>query len=391
MKVVIFSGEIPSTVFIERLINELACLGIRIVVAGRIRKHISYQSSAVDLFGYTNKLSQLKLGLSLSLSLMFTAPAKFFKLINTLSRNNIRAFSSSWVNCLVIVSVKPDILHIQWAKTIQDWIWVKDFGIKLVASLRGAHINYTPIFEKDVANSYLRCFPKVDGFHAVSNAISAVAQTYGAPRERIRTIYSGLDIEKFKFRKSWVRESGNVRILSVGRAHWKKGYTYAIDAIKILKSKNCNCIYTVVGLDNEEAAFQVHDLGLTENVQLFGKLEFEKVLQLMESADIFLLPSVEEGIANVVLEAMAMGLPVISTNCGGMGECIVDRVNGFLIPTRDPASIVNAVLELLQLDCAALQAMAISARKMIDDRFAARRMGTEMKELYNFVLNSGTQ
>ena len=75
------------------------------------------------------------------------------------------------------------------------WLAILALGIKLVLSLRGAHINYSPIADLKLADMYRKNFPKVDAFHAVSKAIALEAQKYGAQKSNISVVYSGLDLD----------------------------------------------------------------------------------------------------------------------------------------------------------------------------------------------------
>ena len=78
-----------------------------------------------------------------------------------------------------VVNNLPDIFHIQWAKSLEEWIFLKDiFDIKLVLSLRGSHITYSPLSNEKLAKNYVAYFPKVDCFHAVSLAIANEASKY---------------------------------------------------------------------------------------------------------------------------------------------------------------------------------------------------------------------
>src|SRR5690606_13105958 len=102
---------------------------------------------------------------------------------------------ANWNNKLKFYPVlwhQPDVFHMQWAKGLEDWMWVQEFGMKLVLSLRGAHINYSPIADLKLANMYRKNFPKVDSFHAVSQAIAQEATKYGAHLNAIRVIKSGI-------------------------------------------------------------------------------------------------------------------------------------------------------------------------------------------------------
>ena len=195
----------------------------------------------------------------------------------------------------------------------------------------------------------------VAGFHAVSAAISLEAQKYGADPKKITIIPPAV---KSELTEKWAVEKSTqiddeLKIISVGRCHWKKGYTYALDAMALLKKKDVQFHYTIIagGRDQENILYQIHDLGLNECVSFINdELSHDEVLKKISECDLFLLPSLEEGISNAVLEAMALGVPVISTDCGGMGEVIRNSENGFIVPIRDAASMAGTIQKFIDLD-----------------------------------------
>jgi len=232
-------------------------------------------------------------------------------------------------------------------------------------------------------------FPKVAGFHAVSNTISIEAQKYSAQLHKIQIIYSGLDLNKLPFQLKKFDANAMLRIVSVGRDHWKKGYIYALNSIKLLKDVGIDIHYTIIGVGtSEELLYQRFKLGLEKEVTFIDKLPFEKVLKEMGSADVLLLSSVEEGIANVVLEAMTVGTLVVSTNCGGMNEVVRDNENGFLIPIRDAVSISSALQKVANLPIEDYQKITKEARRTIEKQHTHEKMVMEMQAFYHKVLKS---
>jgi len=248
-----------------------------------------------------------------------------------------------------LVKYKCDIFHIQWAKDIENWMFLQDLGIKIVGSLRGAHINYSPLADLKLAQIYRDTFPSVNSFHAVSLAIKSEAIKYGAIRENIHVIYSGLNAEKFKFIPEFNTVEKKIHMISIGRPHWKKGYHLALDALKLLKTDGIDFNYTIIGGINDEIMYQIVDLELVEQVKIIPKLKFEDIKIQIQQHDLLLLPSVEEGIANVVLEAMALGTLVLSSNCGGMAEVLVHGENGLIFENRNVIDMKNKLLEVLNL------------------------------------------
>lgn len=381
-KIAIYCGEIPPPTFIDRLINGLAKEKQSILLVGSLTKKVSYQFNEIKIVGFSGRISKFWILLKYSILLsLFQRNNK--KKIDEWIKLNRKKSSLYKIRFYPIVYHKPDILHLQWAKSIADWVWVKEFNIKLIVSLRGAHINYTPICEPNYAEIYRKYFPLVDGFHGVSNEIIREATKYNANLEKSEVVYSGLDIEKMTFNLT-KNSVENLQILSIGRNHWKKGYRYALDSMRILKDKNIKFTYTIVGVDqDEELLFQRKQLDLTNEVIFVSKLAFKDVIEKMKNASLVLLPSLEEGIANVVLEAMAVGTLVVSTDCGGMKEVIKHKENGFLVPVRNSIEMAQAILDATQLSDTESSKMRLLARELIEKQHNEEKMIYDMLTLYN--------
>ncbi|WP_228851083.1 glycosyltransferase family 4 protein [Aegicerativicinus sediminis] len=384
-KIAIYSGEIPSTTFIERLILGLSQRQFQLHVFGLVKTYPK-NSPNVKVVGYrNNKFSKGLHLLKFTILLRLFQPKHKQKLDAWLKSKN-RHTKRYKLNFYPVLWNTPHIFHIQWAKSLEDWMWLKEFGVKIVLSLRGAHINYSPIADLQLAESYRRNFPKVDGFHAVSNAIATEALKYGAHPKNIKVVYSGIDI---KPSNTSVHEKNRYfQVVSVGRNHWKKGYNYALDAIKIVTETYPDVHYSLIGLsDNIEYIYQIKDLGIEKNVSILPILSQMDVLDRMARADLMLLSSVEEGIANVVLEAMAMGTLVLSTDCGGMSELIKDGENGFLVPIRFPELMAQKILHCISFEKNKKAVIIDNAKVSIKQNHNLEGMVDGMIELYNQVLN----
>ncbi len=96
-----------------------------------------------------------------------------------------------------------------------------------------------------------------------------------------------------------------------------------------------------------------------------------------------LLPSVEEGIANVVLEAMAVGVPVITTDCGGMNEVVTDEINGFIVKVRNPEAVAQKISALLGKTENELSLMTSHAREKIRNEFSRQGQIEQFHSFYN--------
>ena len=385
IKIAIYSGVVPSTTFIERLIEGVSSHGVDVYLFGGQQQKKQY-SKNVFFYTHSGKWSKLLQLIKYSFLLTVFKP-KEKKHLDQIIREKKGKTNTLRVKYYPVLYHQPDIFHLQWAKGVADWSWVQEFGIKLVLSLRGSHINISPIADKKTLNDYNLLFPKADGFHAVSQSIAEKAILYGANFSKIKVVYSGLNLSVFDF-STKKKENHVLKILSLGRSHWVKGYSHALDAMALLQQENLNFHYTIIGVqNNEELLFQRDQLGLQKTVTFKDKVPFAEVMCEIKSADILLLPSVEEGIANVVLEAMALGTLVITTNCGGMEEVILDEENGFVVQVRDHKGMAETIKQVASLSDEKRLEISQKARTTIEKQHNESLMVTNMLELYKSVLS----
>jgi colanic acid/amylovoran biosynthesis glycosyltransferase len=132
----------------------------------------------------------------------------------------------------------------------------------------------------------------------------------------------------------------------------------------------------------EEVIFSIHQNNLKDNIKIVNNLPHDEVLRHIENADLLILPSVNEGIANVVIEAMALGTIALSSNCGGMPELIEDGINGLLFDNRNVVDLANKLLEYATLNDATKYNIALNARKTIYNKFNRIRMIDEFEKIY---------
>jgi glycosyltransferase involved in cell wall biosynthesis len=379
-KIALYAGEIPSSTFIERLIEGLAIKNT-VLLFGYQKNKVKYSSRNIKVITYTGKVSKFLLLIKYSFLLMlFNYKDK--KKLDIIIRQRSGNQSFLKTKYYPVLYHKPDVFHLQWAKGVAEWRWVQAFGIKYILSLRGTHLTISPYADQKLKDDFITYFPEINGFHAVSEAMKNEVLQYGMAPEKIQVVYSGLDLEKLSFEPKINNKQPN--IISIGRNHWVKGYNYALDACKILKNNDFDFKYTIIGIDThaEELVFQKSDLDLNNCVAFIKTIPFIEVMETLKAADILLLPSTEEGIANVVLEAMAVGTIVLTTNCGGMNEVVVDGQNGFIIPTRNPQAIADKILEISKFEAEILQNIKQNARETIEKQHNFNKMVTQMENLY---------
>lgn len=388
IKIAIYSGELPSTTFIERLIVGLAARGNEIVLFGKIKKKVAYKNASIRQVGFLDTKWNKLFFLAKYSFLLFLFRRKEKKRLDVHIGTTSKNMQMSKIKYYPVLWHEPDVFHVQWAKSTSEWMWVQDFGMKLVVSLRGTHNTVSPIADLKLKKSYEATFPKVNGFHAVSKAIGRAAEKYGANPNRIQVVYSGLSLpSNIPLQITYDKKIQPIQLLSIGRSHWIKGYDYALDTCKLLKEKGLDFHYTIVGAKGvEELEYQKNDLGLDACITFLDKVPYDTVLQMMYEAHVVVLPSVEEGIANVILEAMLLQKLVLTTICGGMEEIVKDGENGFVVPIRNPEAMSKKIIEISCLSKEQIHNITTNARKTIERVNSEEKMVADMETLYHFVL-----
>ncbi len=178
-----------------------------------------------------------------------------------------------------------------------------------------------------------------------------------ATAERIHRIYHGLDLRKFGAPTHTAEAAAGETptILAVGRLVEKKGFSYLIDAMAMLRRRGYDANLQIVGDGEMRRALvqQIEAAGLQDRVTLLGPRPQEDLLDLYRRATLFALPCIvtdsgdRDGIPNVLVEAMRLGLPVVSTRVSGIPELIVDGDTGLLVPPRDTQALTDALARLL--------------------------------------------
>ena len=394
-KVAIYSGSSPSTVFIENLIKSLSNSSIQVYIFGNESEKIPQKHAHVNYFltpknYFKKKYNFIKI---IFFALIFK-PKYFYKLLKFYFKNKgeINQSLISWLNKVVpVINNLPDIFHIQWAKSLKFWFFLNElFKTKIIVSLRGAHINYSPIFDKKLANDYKVFFPRVDSFHAVSNSILKEACNYFDIKDKTKVIYTAFDMDSFSFKKKDTKFNNSYKFVSVGRFHWKKGYQYSISAVNRLLEEGNNIHYTIITKDNpsEEILYQIDDLGISNNIHLKSFYEQDDIYLEIVNSDCLLLPSVEEGIANVVIESMGLNTLVISSDCGGMAEVIRNGENGFLYKSRELEELIIKMRFVINLSVKDRVLIINKAKSDIRNKFSMNKLGTKMEQLYLNVLKN---
>lgn len=202
---------------------------------------------------------------------------------------------------------------------------------------------------------------RADRVFSVSDALRQLLIEHGASRESIQVIGNGVDLDKFRpLDQSAARETLGLPvdakvIVSVGGLVERKGFHRVIEVMPELLRQVPHLHYVIVGGASPAGDMsmqlrdQVRRLGLDKRVHFTGPLPPERLCVPLSAADVFVLATRYEGWANVFLEAMACGLPVVTTNVGGNAEVVASENLGILVPFGDARALVAAIRNALQV------------------------------------------
>ena len=211
-------------------------------------------------------------------------------------------------------------------------------------------------------------------------------QRFGGTEANLVRVYNGIDLKRFA--PNGVPPSSTFRIISVARLVEKKGLPTLIDACRLLRDRGCAFECEIVGKGALRP--RLDDLikrhGLEQHVRLLGPRTQHEVVRRYHTAHVYVLPCIvaadgnREGLPVSIVEALACGLPVISTPVTGIPEVVKDGHNGLLIPENDPEALA-AALERLARDPALLAQLRTNARASVVEDFDIQRTAATLHQL----------
>jgi colanic acid/amylovoran biosynthesis glycosyltransferase len=285
-----------------------------------------------------------------------------------------------------LVVIGPDVVHFAFGVTARGSESIgRQLGCAVVVSFQGADLNYAGLEEDP--GFYREVWRAADALHFLSEDLRRRAATRGyIDDDRARVILPGVDAASFVPPMRDRPHEGRLRVLSVGRLHWKKGYEYAMGALRELRDRGIDCCYRIVGSGEHREAllFARRDLGLDESVELAGAMPEAAVRDAMGWADVFLHPSTSEGFAYAVVEAQAMALPVVATDADGLSENVEHGSTGFVVGRRDAHALAEKIATLA-CDADLRRRMGEAGRERALRMFNLDREIGEFEDLYHRV------
>ncbi len=234
-----------------------------------------------------------------------------------------------------ISPVKPFMIISERNYTLRKWKQYKAWSRALKRALIG------------------RIYSAADIVTALSAGVAEdLSRSFRVPEHKTRVIYNGVDLELIRKSKEepvldkWFPGNGLPVIIGCGRLVYQKGFPLLLKAFSLVQ-KEIDSVLVILGQGQDRARLEdiIKGLDLKDRVYLAGFRH--NPYKYMAASDVFVLSSHWEGFANVVIEAMACGIPVVSTRCGGPEEIISDGINGILLRQDTPEEMAHSIIKVL--------------------------------------------
>ena len=234
-----------------------------------------------------------------------------------------------------------------------------------------------------LGNFFLRLLRHADRIITVCGQATVEARTMGIPFSSIEQIPNGVDTDLFRPLSD---RKKNSCITFVGRLDYMKGVHVLLQAFQLLKQKNSDACLQIIGNGPEREPLKkmAQEFGISDSVVFCG--EVQDVAPRLQQSAALVLPSLSEGLSNVVLEAMACGLPVVATRAGGTVDLINDGVSGILVEPERADTLCEALYQILS-DTTLAQRLGAEARRVVEKQFSLQTIVSRYIQLYTKQLS----
>ena len=261
-------------------------------------------------------------------------------------------------------------------------------GLPYIVSLRGGDVPGFRPYDFKLVHTLLSplirlVWKKADEIVANSKGLRLLAEDF-APQLPIHIIPNGVDIHRFSPDE---RDWEPAHLLFTGRVVYQKGLDILVGALASLKDKKWHLTIVGDGPYREELHSLAHEKGIHDRITFAGWVDKGRILDYYQEATLFVFPSRHEGMPNSVLEAMAMGLPVVASDISGNRELVQDQKTGLLHPSRDTQSLTGALAAVID-DQNLRREMGKRSRKRIEEQFTWKQTAQKYLVLSQEVRSS---
>ncbi len=290
-----------------------------------------------------------------------------------------------------LMKLRPDVVHVHnrfFFTSLIGAAAAKALDIPVVSTLHLGSLEALPLPQRLPVLAYENLFGRSiiqasERVIAVSQAVADYTRHLGATPAKTCVQPNAVDSRAFRPAES--RCEGPLRVAYVGRLIQNKGPQYLIEAIPALLKLRPNTEFWFAGDGPMRAGLEdrVSELGVEANVRFLGVRN--DIAELLQQSDMFVRPSLMEGMPLTVLEAMACGLPTVATPVGGTAELIVEDETGLLVPPRDVPGLIAALAQLMESPELRMR-LGRNARRIVEADYGWQRIANDTLSVYEDVL-----
>jgi len=401
MKIAIFVGQFPSLseTFILNQITGLIDLGHTVKIFAQLRgegNKIHQSIFTYNLLEQTycfnipqNKLKRIYKALNIIFNNIFKSPVAIFRALNFFKYKKLA------ISLRLLFYINPflnedfDIIHCHFGPSGMIAIYIREIlklETKIITTFHGYDLR---LAMGKSPSMYKKLLDEGDLFQCVSNYTRDSLIKLGASSSKLINLPLGIDVKKFPLKwgvKNNIKDDNNIIILTVARLVEEKGLFYGIKAIEKIYNKYKNIFkikYYIIGdgylyrpLEDYISAINMRD-----TIYLLGGKNDDEIVKYLNMSDIFLLPSINESFGMVLLEAQAVGLPIVATNVGGIKYAIIENKSGFLVPEKDVDVLVKKIEYLIEHPDVWCE-LGNNGRKHINKNYNILKLNKELEKIY---------
>ncbi|MBI3633473.1 MAG: glycosyltransferase family 4 protein [Candidatus Vogelbacteria bacterium] len=223
-------------------------------------------------------------------------------------------------------------------------------------------------------------FKRADIVTALSNYLADFARSMGAKKAEV--VPNGVDLNRFAIKGSagTIGDKNKIVLISTSRLVKKNAIGDIIRSLKFLPE---NVVFRSIGLGMEEVALKnlVDELGLEDRVEMLPFAYHDQMVNQLSASDIFIRPSLSEGLGISFLEAMAVGLPIIATNVGGIPDFLTDGKTGLFCEVNNPKSIADKVMRLIK-EPDLYKSLSRNGRTLVEQKYNWDMIASKFNQLF---------
>ena len=295
---------------------------------------------------------------------------------------------------------QPEVLHAHFGSVGVEHIRLaQKCGLPLVVSFYGYDLSSLPTAQPVYRAHYQRLFAAAAKVIVPGSASAATLQELGCPAAKLEIVRLSVDTDQFAYQPN-VKQANSLQLAQIASFSEKKGHIYTLQAFHAALNDCPNMRLLLVGEVISPRIFQearnyVAAHGLEDKVQWAGFAQHPEMPSILAGIDVFIHPSCRASDGNTecspvaIIEAQAVGRPVISTRHADIPESVLDGVTGILTDEKDVAALSAAIRHFYHMENDVYQQFAHNARQHVADRFDVRANAKRLREIYGFIHHRG--